>query len=269
MPELPEMETYRRLLAQRLVGQTITDVYIGREKSLNVQTERFIRSVRGHVVTNIGRRAKYLLFTLDSGDHLLLHLMLGGWMFWGTEADRPDRTIQVRLDTAAGSLYFIGLRLGYLHLLDEVGLAERLQPLGPEPLQPAWTCEQWLTHMTKRRGRLKTQLVDQQVIAGIGNCYADEICFDAAIHPARTCPSLTEIEWERLYASVQRILTAAIRYGGYMEHPFYTGDPWTGGFDERCLVYDREGEPCPRCGTAIVRTSMSGRKLFFCPACQQ
>src|SRR5690606_26257151 len=125
----------------------------------------------------------------------------------------------------------------------------------------------WMNRMVGRRGRLKPQLVDQQVIAGIGNCYADEICHDAGIRPARTCPSLDPQDWERLYNSVQRILLAAVKHGGYMEHPLYTGDRLTGGFDERCQVYDREGEPCGRCGAAIMKESLSGRKVFFCPVC--
>ncbi len=268
MPELPEMETYRRLLTEQLRGYVITDVYIGREKSLNVSTVHFTRKVIGRTVTSIRRRAKHLIFTLDSGEHLLLHLMLGGWMFWGKEADKPDRTIQVRLDTVKGSLYFIGLRLGYLHLLDATGLAERLHPLGPEPLQPELTMEQWLVRMAKKRGRLKLQLVNQHVIAGIGNCYADEICYEAGIRPARACPSLSENDWERLYDSIQRVLRTAIQYGGYMEQPFYTGDRLTGKYTERCQVYDREDEPCPRCGAAIQKETSSGRKMFFCSVCQ-
>lgn len=119
MPELPEMENYRILFTQKIAGQTITKVKINREKSINVSPNLFIQTVSSQKVVAITRRGKHLLFHLQNGQVLLLHLMLGGWMYFGTEEDKPKRTIQVQFSFGENHLYFIGLRLGYLHLYSE------------------------------------------------------------------------------------------------------------------------------------------------------
>lgn len=272
MPELPEMETYRQLLIPRMLGQTILAVRVHREKSVNLPSERFIQNVAGSRVTAIERRAKHLLFHLDSNQVLLLHLMLGGLMFYGNEQDKPDRNTQVELDLSNGqTLYFIGLRLGYLHLLNKDKCEETLDKLGPEPFAPDFTLQNFEQIFSGSRGVLKTLLINQHKISGIGNCYADEICFEAGILPTRTAASLTlqpTGDSGRLYDAMKRVLTDAISKGGYMEQPLYTGDHLTGGYNDHCLVYDRGDEPCVRCGSAIVQTELSKRKVFYCSNCQ-
>ncbi|MFM1655348.1 bifunctional DNA-formamidopyrimidine glycosylase/DNA-(apurinic or apyrimidinic site) lyase [Brevibacillus sp. B_LB10_24] len=268
MPELPEMENYRKLLSQQLAGRTITNAAIHRVKSINTSVEQFREEVIGSRLAQINRRAKYLLFSLDSGKVLLLHLMLGGWMYCGTDRDKPERTTQVELSFGEKTLYFIGLRLGYLHLLTPQEAVAALAGLGPEPLDEDFTEAIFIDRFRGKGGRLKTALIDQKQIAGIGNCYSDEICFAAGIKPTRSCRELTEGEWSKLYRSTRRVLTEAIARGGYMESPLYAGDTLTGGFDELCKVYDRSGEPCYRCGGPIVRTVISGRKTFYCERCQ-
>lgn len=131
MPELPEMETYKTLLESLIGGQKISDVEIGREKSINEPVERFVSQVSNQTIKSIARRAKYLIFQLQDDSYLLLHLMLGGWMFFGKEEDKPNRTIQVKLSFGEQHLYFIGLRLGYLHLLSTEEVEEELKKLGP------------------------------------------------------------------------------------------------------------------------------------------
>ncbi|MDF2923391.1 MAG: hypothetical protein K0R57_2305 [Paenibacillaceae bacterium] len=268
MPELPEMETYRMLLTPRLVGKTINGAAVTREKSVNKQAEEFIAQVTGRRITGMTRRAKHLLFHLEQDKVLVLHLMLGGLMVWGTEAERPERTIQVELYIGADNLYFIGLRLGYLHLhpLEE---AERLlAKLGPEPLEPSFGEGDFKEILGRKRGYLKTALVDQGVFSGIGNCYSDEICFQAGILPQRKIETLHETELTRLYHAMKATLTEAIRYGGYMDVPLYKGDVLTGGFDSRCRIYDRESEPCFRCGTPVMRVDFASKKSYSCPGCQ-
>jgi len=269
MPEIPEMETYRRLLQTKLAGRVITGVVIDRPKSLNVEPSRFRQEVVRRELLAVDRRAKQLIFRLNSGQSLLLHLMLDGWLFVGTEAEKPDRTAQIVLRFGEENLYFIGLRLGYLHLLSADGLKKTLDKYGPEPLDASFTPEVLASLLKRRRGTVKTALMDQKVLAGIGNCYADEICFEAGMLPVKKCGELTEQDIRRLHASMRFVLTEAIRCGGYMEHPLYVGDELTGGFDERCRVYDRGGEPCRRCGGYIVETVISARKCFYCPNCQR
>ena len=268
MPELPEMETYKNLLTPLIVDQTITDTEVTREKAIGVPLARWQEVVPGNRVLAVERHAKHLLFQLQDGYVLLLHLMLGGSMYWGSETDKPDRTVQVRLSFGDKRLYFIGLRLGYLHLLTNEQAQEKLAKLGPEPLEAGFTAALFSQRLHTRRGVLKPVLVDQSFLSGIGNCYSDEICFTANIKPDRAIASLTEQEDQALFAALHSVFAAAIRYGGYMDSPFYDGDRLTGGFDPRCQVYDREGEPCVRCGQPIVRTEISSRKAFYCPVCQ-
>ncbi|MFB9755276.1 Fpg/Nei family DNA glycosylase [Paenibacillus hodogayensis] len=269
MPEIPEMETYRALLAQRILHTPIVAADVQREKSINVPVDAFRRRVEGRTIVGIARRAKHLLFHLDSGDVLLLHLMLGGWMFYGTESEKPDRTTQVTLSFGERSLYFIGLRLGYLHLWSSSEAEARLAELGPEPLELSFTEAELRRTIGRKRTVLKPTMTDQKTIAGIGNCYADEICFDAGILPIRKIESLSEEEFGKLYGSMRSVLLEAIRFGGYMENPLFPGDALTGGFDSRCAVYDRGGEPCVRCGSPLVQEELASRKVFYCTRCQR
>ncbi|KXG43550.1 bifunctional DNA-formamidopyrimidine glycosylase/DNA-(apurinic or apyrimidinic site) lyase [Tepidibacillus decaturensis] len=268
MPELPEMETYKRLLTEKIIGKPITNVEVNRANSINIPVVKFIEEVKGKQVIRIERSAKHLLFHLNDNKVLLLHLMLGGWMFYGTEAEKPKRTIQVRLSFGDHHLYFIGLRLGYLHLLNFEEANQVLQKLGPEPLASDFTEAKFLQHIEKKRGILKTSLVDQHFISGIGNCYSDEICFSAEIKPMRQIQDLSIDERSKLFKGIREVLQEAIAYGGYMENPLYVGDQITGQFDPRCKVYDREEEPCVRCGNPILREEVSSRKTFFCNVCQ-
>ncbi|MCM3748948.1 endonuclease VIII [Paenibacillus pasadenensis] len=270
MPEYPEMDHYRIMLSSEVAGKRIRSVQVGREKSLNVPADEFVRQVEGRTVWFIERRGKHLLFHLDNGQRLLLHLMLGGWMFFGSEEEKPDRTVQVKLEFDNGSLFFIGLRLGYLHLLTAREADKELAKLGPEPLDPRLTLERFNERlMTKKRSALKTALVDQSVIAGIGNCYADEIAWQAELLPNARIGSLTQEAVSRLYDAMHNVLLEAKASGGYMEYPFRIGDTVTGGYNDECKVYDRPGEACSRCGGTIVQEEQSSRKVFFCPDCQK
>ncbi|WP_438445788.1 Fpg/Nei family DNA glycosylase [Gorillibacterium sp. sgz5001074] len=269
MPELPEMENYRRLLTPRMVGKRITRVTVTREKSVNVDAAAFVDRVAGRTVTDITRRAKHLLFHLDGDQALLLHLMLGGVLFWGTEQEKPERTVQVELQLGEASLHFIGLRLGYLHLYPTAEVDDVLAKLGPEPMSPSFGEADFRLALGRRRGYLKPVLVDQGVLSGIGNCYSDEICFDAGILPQTKLENLQEADWSRLYRSMRSTLAEAIAHGGYMDLPLFKGDALTGGFDARCRVYDREGEPCVRCGALIQRVDFASKKSYSCPGCQR
>ncbi|MWC28190.1 Fpg/Nei family DNA glycosylase [Paenibacillus sp. MMS18-CY102] len=268
MPELPEMETYRNMLSERIAGRTITGASVTREKTVNLEPDAFVQALVGRVVWFVERRGKHLLLHLDDGRRLIIHLMLGGSLYYGDDADRPDRTVQVELSFGTHKLFGIGLRLGYVHLLTAKEAIERFEELGPEPLDPRLTVEKFKQLFKGKRGALKSSLVDQHTIAGIGNCYADEICFVASVRPGIKIPALKDEDWERLYRAMQSVLREATASGGYMEGPFYQGDTLTGGFNALCRVYDRGGEPCTQCGTAIIQAEVSSKKVFYCPACQ-
>ncbi|MGM0844868.1 MAG: Fpg/Nei family DNA glycosylase [Bacillota bacterium] len=270
MPELPEMEHYKKILIDRLQNKKISQVEIGREKSINVPVNEFTSLVENQTIKNITRRAKHLLFHLDNDVVLILHLMLGGWMFFGSEEEKPDRTIQIRLSFGTQHLYFIGLRLGYLHLYRRMeAVLEKLEGLGPEPLSEDFTEKDFIKLAAKRRGSIKTTLVNQGFLSGIGNCYSDEMCFHAELLPKRKFNELSEKEFRQLFKSMRFILNDAVNSGGYMENPFYPGDSLTGGYNHNCRVYDRDGEPCIRCGNIIIKDLISSKKTFYCPVCQR
>ncbi|WP_456279108.1 bifunctional DNA-formamidopyrimidine glycosylase/DNA-(apurinic or apyrimidinic site) lyase [Bacillus sp. AK128] len=268
MPELPEMENYRRLLSRQVQHKPITDVHVNREKSINVSVSEFHRRVVGQHIVEIKRRGKHLIFELQNGDSLLLHLMLGGTMYLGSEVDQPKRTKQVIFDFQNSELFFIGLRLGYLHLLSREQLEAEFKDLGPEPLDPSFTFDVFKDRVGKKKGKLKPTLLDQQFVAGIGNCYSDEICYHAQLLPMRKWNELQDNELQQLYSSIGFVLNRALELGGYMEMPLFKLDQLTGGYNENCLVYDREGESCSRCGQTIVKVELASRKCFYCPGCQ-
>lgn len=268
MPELPEMENYRLLLSNLILNQIITNVEINREKSVNIPAESFINEIRHYQILKIDRRAKYLLFLLDTDKVLLLHLMLNGWMFYGKESEKPDRTVQVKLSFGDRHLFFIGLRLGYLHLLTKQETVDKLQKLGSEPLDPQFTFLRFQQMLSKKSGMLKTALTDQDFISGIGNYYSDEICFEAGLLPMRQGKELKQPEIEHLFNSILSVLKKATQFGGYMESRLHASDNKTGNYDPKRKVYDREGEPCLRCGNPIIKDIVSSRKAFYCPVCQ-
>ncbi|MFA9559743.1 Fpg/Nei family DNA glycosylase [Evansella sp. AB-rgal1] len=268
MPELPEMENYRRLLNEKIRGKTIINVEVTREKSVNLDVKRFREEVQGSKITGVERRAKYLIFKLDSGKNLLLHLMLGGLIYLDLGNDEIDRTKQVTLSFGNLNLFFIGLRLGFLHLLSNEELEKTLSELGPEPLDPSFSIQVFQQVIAKRRGVLKSTLVNQKFLAGIGNLYSDEICFEAKLLPKKKISDLVDEEKIELYKSIQSILLRGIILGGYMELPVFKGDKVTGRYNDNCYVYDREGESCHRCNGVIVRDKISSQKSFYCPLCQ-
>lgn len=267
MPELPEMETYKRLLNEKIAGQMITNVEINREKSINVPVTTFLQEVKDTTIVKVERRAKHLIFKLSSGKNLVLHLMLGGWMYFSFNEDSPDRTKQIILSMPKGNLYFIGLRLGYLHLFDEKQVAAEFEKLGPEPLEPNFTLQSFLKLVKSRRGTLKTTLVNQSFIAGIGNCYSDEVCHEAKLLPTRKMNELSDQEQTNLYNGIITALNRGINQGGYMDEIFFKDDTLTGGY--QTLIYDREGEPCYQCNSTIILEMVSSKKTFYCPKCQR
>ncbi|UVI33686.1 Fpg/Nei family DNA glycosylase [Paenibacillus spongiae] len=269
MPEWPEMEYYRNQLAARIAGQPIVGVQVTRPKSINVSSEQFEAELLNRTVWFVERRGKMLVFHLDSGKRLVLHLMLGGLIQFAAADEPTERTVQVAIRFPAGELRFIGLRLGYIHLLTAKETEAQLGKLGPDPFDKRLTLERFTQRFAGKRGTLKSTLVDQHVISGIGNCYADEIAFTAGVRPDAKVTEMEPQTWERLYAAMHEVLTDALNHGGYMEMPLTANDTLIGGYNERCRVYDRGGESCLVCGTTIVQGEIGSRKMFYCPTCQK
>ncbi|CAH0347465.1 DNA-formamidopyrimidine glycosylase family protein [Bacillus sp. CECT 9360] len=263
MAELPEIERYRMVLSEQLNGKQITSVQINSEKSINMPVPRFTSELLGIRITGIRRRAKYLIIELSSGKYLLLHVMIGGWLFLGDDQVYPKPAKQVILSFGERKLFFVGLRLGYLHLLMAEELNGKLEGLGPEPFDLAFCYEDFQERISLKRGTLKSILVDPKFIAGIGSCYSDEICYQAKLRPTKKANELTGEQTQALYDAIRLVLTRAIEIGSYMDYPLYADDTKTGQYNNHFLVYACENQPCKRCGTVVEEVLISSRRSYL------
>ncbi|WP_139999186.1 Fpg/Nei family DNA glycosylase [Paenibacillus paridis] len=269
MQELPELDIYRALIAEQFAGAQITGVEISSAKSFQASEDEIQRNVIGKVLWFVERRGLHLLFHLDNGKRLLLRLGQGAYLYKGNESDKPDRAAQVTLKFGENELYFVGLRSDELQLLTVREVEEKLGRFGYDALDKRLTIDRFISRFAKKRGAIKSALMDQNVLSGIGAAYSDEICYAAALRPDAKIPVFERETWERLYEAMHNVLKEAISEGGAGEHAFSLGDSLTGGHRGHFQVYDREGETCPRCGGIIEKIDVSGRKAFVCSDCQK
>lgn len=278
MPELPEVETVRRDLDKEIAGKRIKAVEVTGTRSIRRHTNKkhFISRLEGRKVMNVERKGKYLLVKLDGGDVLVVHLGMSGQLLWSrtAKAERAKHTHVVFTFAPAGQLRFLDPRtFGELFVTgaDEVDTAvPELAHLGFDPVEEAisWTRFGELLHARKRK--LKDLLMDQRFIAGIGNLYSDEILWAAGLRHDRTSDDLTSQEIRRLYRAMSEILHDAIKHRGSSLADEQYRDLYgaVGGYASEHNVYDRQGQPCRRCRTPIVRLKLGGRSHFFCERCQ-
>ena len=275
MPELPEVETVRRTLAESVVGKKIIQADILLPKMVrDCPLASFVGGVTGRSIRRVDRRGKFLLLRLDSELTLVVHLGMSGRFFYAEERPPggfPRHTHAVfRLDDGGWLVYCDPRQFGRLTLADDPRRVVRgLGRMGPEPLEREFSASYLEGVLGRRKGRIKQVLLDQGLVAGIGNIYADEILFDARIHPERRAESLTGEEAARLHQSIRRVLRRGIRHRGTTISDYVDGRGVPGDFQNRLKAYGREGEACPRCGEQIRRIRLAGRSTYFCPGCQQ
>jgi formamidopyrimidine-DNA glycosylase len=277
MPELPEVETVRRGLERLVVGRHIDGVEVGRERTVRrTSRQALIDGLTGTSLVGAGRHGKYLLCPLDSGDGLMIHLrMTGQLLLVDPGAERPQHT-HVVLHLGDSDLLFIDPRtFGEMVVFDpdhvEIELPE-VARLGLDPLVDDPAPDELATVLRRRSTKLKPLLLDQHVIAGIGNIYADEILHDARLHPESPATSLRQRDVVALHDAMQRILTESIRVGGSTLSDFgYVDMMGEGGsYQDLHRVYGRAGERCSTCGRGFIRRITSGgRSTYFCPVCQR
>jgi formamidopyrimidine-DNA glycosylase len=266
MPELPEVETIARGLQAVLPGRRFTRVSVAWRPMVERSPLDVVQQLPGRRIERVGRRGKYVVITLRDGAVLLVHLKMSGRLYVGGADETPDPYCRVAFDLDDGAqLRFRDPRkFGRVYLTEDV--ESLLGRLGPEPLDDDFTETAFLARLARRRGRVKSLLLDQTFIAGVGNIYADEALFAARIRPLRRAESLTEAEGRRLYAAVRCVLARGIRLNGAtLRDGMYRG----GSFQTSFCVYSRTGEPCPVCGTAIERARIGQRSAHYCPVCQQ
>lgn len=270
MPELPEVETVVRGLRPLLVGRVLTRVVARRPDLRWPLPPDLGQRLTGATVTAITRRAKYGLMETDRGDTLIFHLGMSGKFH--PLAGAPGPHDHVLLTTDAGTLaYNDHRRFGSMHLAPTAEAAHHplLAELGPEPLGPDFNGTTLAARAAGRTTSIKALLLDQQVVAGIGNIYACEALFAAGINPARKAGAIAPARLHKLADSVKQILAAAIEAGGstLRDHAQPNGD--LGYFQHSFLVYGRENQPCPTCQTPLKRRTQNGRSTTHCPRCQR
>jgi formamidopyrimidine-DNA glycosylase len=294
MPELPEVETVRRGLEPILVGNAFARVEQRRPNLRFPLPKRFGERLTGRKVKALHRRAKYLLALLDDGEVLVMHLGMTGRFsidrangaekvpsrFAHPQADIPKHEhIVFHLGDGTAIRYSDARRFGYMDLIPTEALSEHalFKGLGIEPLSPAFTPEWLAVRLKGKATSIKAALVDQRLIAGLGNIYACEALYRAKISPLKRAGSLATKsgkptkKTEALVAAIKSVLEGAIEAGGSSLRDYKRADGTLGEFQHRFSVYDREGKPCPRkgCGGTVRRIVQGGRSTFYCPTCQR
>ena len=286
MPELPEVETVRRGLAPAMEGATFARVEARRPDLRFALPDNFITRLEGARVDSLDRRGKYLIAGLSTGEHLIMHLgMSGRFTVEEGAASGPKTSLlaeacnpkhdhvvfHLQGPRPATVTYNDPRRFGFMDLAPMGGLeaSRHFKTMGPEPLGNGFSPAALNAALKGRAAPIKAALLDQQVVAGLGNIYVSEALYRARISPRRKAASVAGSRGDRLYGAIIAVLRDAIEAGGSTLRDFAAADGALGYFQHRFDVYDREGEACRECGAVIRRLVQSGRSTFFCPACQR
>jgi formamidopyrimidine-DNA glycosylase len=272
MPELPEVETIRRQLERAITGRVIESVRVLDERWTRPVAPRWVeRALAGRRIEAVERRGKYLLLRLDGDRALAMHLrMTGNLLLQEPGSELRHLRASFELDDGTRLVFVDARRFGQAVVLDGDGLDEYFAArLGVEPLSEALTGAELCRLASGRRAPLKSFLLNQSGVAGIGNIYADEALHRAALHPLSPAGSMKPEDCERLRDGIVATLEAGLRTGGASVDDYRDARGERGAMQDEFLVHTREGEPCPRCGAEIRRIVIAGRSTYFCPSCQR
>ena len=287
MPELPEVETVRIGLMRLLPGRVVAKVDFDWPKSFPNAPADVGKFLIGSKVVTVGRRAKVLLIELSTKYSLVIHLKMTGQLVFRSGNQKfgaghpseslvgelPDKSTRVTLVFTDGSRLFFNdqRKFGWVRLLAtaEVMELDFFKKVGPEPLAADFTWQQLRERLMRRQNsNIKAVLLDQAVIAGVGNIYADEALWGAKIHPATLVRDLSATKFHTLYDELVYVLKLAIEKGGSTDKNYVNAEGRRGSYISFARVFRREGQPCPRCGTTIIKTRVAGRGTHLCPKCQ-
>ena len=277
MPELPEVETIRRQLAPHVRAQQVVGARVTHPRAVRAHgaPDAFIARITGRRILDATRRGKVLLFPLDDGNTLLVRLGMSGRLQWAepTQPVAPHTHVVLTLADGTELRYIDPRTFGQVAVVDgqDPDRMIELGHYGLEPLGDAFTAEALGALLAGAHALVQAVLMNQAKIAGIGKIYADEACFLAGIHPERTADSLRPEEIVRLHAAIQNVLHRAIATRGTstLDQAYRDAAGETGGFQQHLHVYQRGNLPCRRCGTLIETRPFQGRRMHFCPHCQQ
>lgn len=309
MPELPEVETIRRDLTRHVLGKTVKDVSVSHAKVVGGDIEAFAGALAGKRFQEIDRVGKLLIFSFGREQFLLVHLKMTGQLIYhagefiiagghsltstsevypaqsarggrrraGGHSQTDDPEVQpgkhtrIAIGFADGSkLFFHDMRLfGFMRMVNEAGRSKAISAFGIEPLTALFTLEKFAGVFRGRKTSVKAVLLNQSLIAGIGNIYADEICFSAGIRPSRQASRVTKAEALALYAATKQIIKRAIKERGTTFNTYVDGAGNKGNFVRFLQVYGRGGQPCRHCGKTLMKKRVAGRGTVFCLSCQK
>ena len=275
MPELPEVEVVRRGLAAHVVGRTIEHVEVSHDRPVRRHLSgaaNFAEQVRGRLVTGARRRGKYLWLPLDTGDAILAHLGMSGQLLARPVTAPPERHLRVRFVLDDGrELRFVDQRMfgGVSVSSQGADLPPEIAHIARDPLDSLFDDVAFGSRVRRSRSGVKRILLDQTAVSGIGNIYADEALWRSRLHGERPGARLRRVDVARLLGDVREVLAEAMAEGGTSFDALYVDVNGRSGYFDRSLqAYGQAGRPCPRCGTAIVRTAFTNRSSYFCPRCQ-
>lgn len=287
MPELPEVETVRRGLADLVVGKVVTKVDHDTPKGFPNAPEDVNNFLIGATITAVRRRAKVLMVDLSTDYSLLIHLKMTGQLVFVGETrfgaghpndslvnELPDKSTRVTIEFKDGSKLFFNdqRKFGWVRLMPTIEIAniDFMKKVGPEPLEADFTPTQFSERFKRRaKTNIKAALLDQSVVAGVGNIYADESLWGAKLHPQRLVSSLSKKDFENLYTELRTVMNLAIEKGGSSNHTYVNAEGKKGSYMDFARAFRREGLPCPRCGTTIEKLRVAGRGTHICPHCQK
>lgn len=286
MPELPEVETVRRGLHELIIGKTVATEQHDTEKGFPNATTDVAEFLIGATITDVRRRAKVLMIDLSTDYSLLIHLKMTGQLVFVGDIrfgaghpndslvnDLPDKSTRVSLEFTDGTKLFFNdqRKFGWMRLLPtiEIPNIDFMRKVGPEPLSNEFTTQDFIQRLARRpKTNIKAALLDQSVIAGVGNIYADESLWGAKIHPKRLVSSLSEQEMNTLYHEMRSVMNLAVEKGGSSNSTYVNAEGKKGSYMDFARVFRREGLACPRCGTTIEKLRVAGRGTHICPVCQ-
>jgi formamidopyrimidine-DNA glycosylase len=276
VPELPEVETVRQGLAKWVAGRTIATVEVHHPRAIRRHLpgdEHFIAMLRGRTVLDVSRRGKYLWFPLDSGDAIIGHLGMSGQLLMQPADAEDEKHLRIRFTFTDGGpqLRFVDQRtFGGLSVSEDgAELPAEISHIARDPIDPLFDDEAFVARLRGRHTEIKRAILDQTLISGVGNIYADEALWRAQLHGARPTDQLTNPAVRRLLGHIRDVLGEAIVAGGTSFDELYVNVNGESGYFDRSLnAYGREGLPCRRCGTPLRREQFMNRSSFSCPRCQ-
>jgi formamidopyrimidine-DNA glycosylase len=277
MPELPEVESLRRILTRSAVGRTIVSARIGKLPLRRRVVPDFGALIVGRTIERISRRAKYLMIELSGDSIILAHLGMSGSIthrhsdFDAREFDAKHDHLEFDLDNATRLVYNDPRRFGMVRLISRADLdvIAELKGIGPEPLSADFNADYLAAQARGKKVAIKNLIMDQKIVAGVGNIYASEILFRAGVRPTRRAGRVKRVEIELIVEFTPKVLRAAIGSGGTTFRSYRDSRGRPGEFSKRLMVYGREGAPCYLCKTPIRNVVVGQRASFYCPKCQR